>query len=701
METEEVYSLAITPPIISRFAVQWSEDNHISVLTEKGIHVFEFIPNPMSPYSTIKFSRSFIYAPLIFPTEGIKNKIESKIWDLSREEICSFLMEESMTPKVPNVKEMIPKIVDLAWSPQNLMYPNNCLLAILTTTGAVLIVQKISTDWYPTYDLSTIRYNAMEKEITVQLKDTKDNSMLFLTLKNCIKTLQASCMTWSMLFVDFAYLAISYQNGDVIIYKVPSVSYCSETEDVKIVGTIRLNDCARINALHWISIDTKKHIIIIGYLDGRIHGLSIGERDQIIELRATKKYYEYADRIPISIIRAFPRFNATIRMLISKGSFLFLLHLATNGTLKSIQHIQLEGFMISGLTYANVDCALVTTENNLMFMIDTRNDNFSKLQVKNVWQQAHPRYLGLAHSLSYMIFVNVTSPNSVYDHLVMKEPSKLHFFVLKHESWDPCTVLKKNKGKRLERIWDCLEMIRMKATKAENIAAGLPKTPSILESLPLNELRITMWISVIMEISEKKKVIQGIGSIAGEVSEAQPLIFIHTACDYLERLDNNSSLFEEQQLSIYLLKMYFEVYLAGEENEEITPVSKRARKILKRISDFNINKVEACNLCGEVIHDLSWKVTKCSRGHILPRCAITLLQITGMQYKICRICGLIFHPCLDQVFGKTSCLFCDMPAHQENRVLGSTYFPLQGKSLSRHGNHVPDDREAEAASDET
>ncbi|XP_078034140.1 uncharacterized protein LOC144468492 isoform X2 [Augochlora pura] len=650
METEEVYSLAITPPIISRFAVQWSEDNHVSVLTEKGIHVFEFIPSPMSPYSTIKFSRSFIYAPLIFPTEVIKNKIELKIWDLSREKICSFLMEESMTPKVPNVNEMIPKIVDLAWSPQNLMYPNNCLLAILTTTGAVLILHKISTDWYPTYDLNTTRYNAMEKEITVQLKDSKDNVMLFSTLKNCIKALQASCMTWSTLFVDFAYFAISYHNGDVIIYKVPCVSYCSEITDVKIVGTIRLNNRARINALHWVSIDKKKHIIIIGYLNGCIHGLEIEERDQIIELKTIRKYYEYTDRVPIGVIRVLPRFNATIKIFISKGTFLFLLHLATNGTLKSIQHIQLEGFMISGLTYANADCMLVTTENNLMFMIDTRNDNFSKIQ---------------------------------------------------HESWDPCTILKKNEGKRLERIWDCLEMIRMKATKAENITAELPKTPSILEFLPLNELRITMWISVIMEISEKKKVIQGIGSIAGEVSEAQPLIFIHTACDYLERLDNNSSLFEEQQLSICLLKMYFEVYLAGEENEEITPISKRARKILKRISDFNISKVEACNLCGEVIHDLSWKVTKCSNGHILPRCAITLLQITGMRYKICRICGLIFHPCLDLVFGKTSCLFCDMPAHQENRVLGSTYFPLQGKSLSRQGYHALDDREAEAVSEET
>lgn len=40
METEEIYNLSISPPILSRFAVQWSQDNHISIVTEKGVHIF-------------------------------------------------------------------------------------------------------------------------------------------------------------------------------------------------------------------------------------------------------------------------------------------------------------------------------------------------------------------------------------------------------------------------------------------------------------------------------------------------------------------------------------------------------------------------------------------------------------------------------------------------------------------------------------
>ncbi|XP_043257359.1 uncharacterized protein LOC122400143 [Colletes gigas] len=693
METEEIYSFTITPPIVSRFAVQWSQDNHISIISEKGIHIFELIPTPMSPHSTIKFSRSFIYVPSSFPTEIIMNKIESRMYNMHHEAVYSLLMEESLTPKISNVREMIPKIADLEWSPQNLIHPSKCFLAILTSTGAITIVHKISTDWYPAYDLCSIRYRAIKDEINTKLEDIRSNNISFLMLKNCIKALQASCMTWSTLLVDYAYLAVAYYNGDIVIYKFPKMSDYDQISDLKIAGTIRLNENVKINVLHWITIDIKEHIIMVGYFDGRIYGLKIKEHDQAIELESLIKYYDYTDRIPISAIRMFPQVDSITKVLVSKGTFLFLLTFTIKGILKSIQHLQLEGFMVSGVICVSADYALVTTENSSMFAIDTRENNFLKIEVKNGLQQAHVRYLGLAHSSSYVIFVNITSPNTLYDHLVIKEPSKIHMFCLKSEDWDPLFVLHKNKKVRFEQLWDCLEIIRMKATKAAEPASVLPKVSSNLEYLSLHELRIAMWISVIMEICEKKKIIQGIGSIAGEISEVQPLIFVHSACNYLEQLENKFSLLEEHKVSINLLRMYLEVYLAGEENEEVTPLSKRVKDILQKVLKFSSNIVESCNLCGEMINDLSWKVTKCTQGHILPRCAITLLQITTVHYRMCQICGLIFHPCLDHVFQETRCLFCDVPAIQENRVLNSKSYISIEKSLSRQQNYTSEPAE--------
>ncbi|XP_076240579.1 uncharacterized protein LOC143183068 [Calliopsis andreniformis] len=703
MEVEEIYSLAISPLVVSRFAIQWSPDNHISVLTERGIHIFELIPSPMSPHSTIRFSRSFIYVPSIFPTEVIASKMESKIWSMHREAVYSFMLEESSTPKMSNVKEMVPKIIDIAWSPQNLIHPSKCLLAILTSSGAIVVAHKMSKEWYPAYDLCSIRYDAVEEKINAKLKNSKNNPSI-LTLKNCIKTLQASCMTWSMLFTNFAYLAVAYQNGDIIIYKLPRILNCNEILQPTIMSTIELNDCIKITTLHWITVSTKEHVIIIGYFDGRIYGLKIEEENQIFEVKSNDKYYDYADRITVSAIQTFPQNGSNIKVLISKGTFLFLVHFTIKGEFKSIQHLQLEGFVLSGLICIGSDYALVTTEDSSMFVIDTRESYFFKTKIKSGLPQGQLRYLGLAHSLSYAIFVTITSPNIVYDHLVVKEPSKMYMFTLKNENWDPLITLQKSKdGKKFGELWDCLEVVRIRATKTADPATVLPKIPFNLEFLSLHELRIAMWISVILEISEKKKVIQGIGSIAGEISEAQPLIFIHTACNYLEQLLNKSSLLNEEKLSMNLLRMYLEVYLAGEENEEASPLSKRVKDILKKISPFCSNMIESCNLCNEAINELPWKVTKCPQNHILPRCAITLLQITVMEYGTCPVCGLMFHWCLNQVFKETKCLFCDVPAPLENRVLSFKSCVSTEQSLSRQRNYgtVSEDQEMETPVDES
>lgn len=40
METEELYNISISPLVTIPFATQWSPDNQISIITDKGVHVF-------------------------------------------------------------------------------------------------------------------------------------------------------------------------------------------------------------------------------------------------------------------------------------------------------------------------------------------------------------------------------------------------------------------------------------------------------------------------------------------------------------------------------------------------------------------------------------------------------------------------------------------------------------------------------------
>lgn len=40
METEELPSVNVSPLVTDSFAVQWSPDNQISIITERGVHIF-------------------------------------------------------------------------------------------------------------------------------------------------------------------------------------------------------------------------------------------------------------------------------------------------------------------------------------------------------------------------------------------------------------------------------------------------------------------------------------------------------------------------------------------------------------------------------------------------------------------------------------------------------------------------------------
>lgn len=40
MEAKELCNITVSPLVIGPFSTEWSADNHISLITERGVHVF-------------------------------------------------------------------------------------------------------------------------------------------------------------------------------------------------------------------------------------------------------------------------------------------------------------------------------------------------------------------------------------------------------------------------------------------------------------------------------------------------------------------------------------------------------------------------------------------------------------------------------------------------------------------------------------
>ncbi|KAM0735107.1 hypothetical protein ACS0PU_011220 [Formica fusca] len=683
METEELCNINISPLVTSLFAIQWSPDNQISIITDGGVHVFELEPSPMSPNSTIKFARSFIYPSENLPAYAFVDKIDSLIWNnLEREDIYSVLMEETITPMLDGINDMAYRIVNTTWSPKNLISPSQCVLAILTAAGAVELLHKVFNEWYSICDISSLRLNNVEDKIISNLNKCKKSNNKYALITESMRQLQACAMTWSELSkteeASFAYFSVAYRSGDILIWKIPRISNFTESLLPVLIGKIDLNTAVKINVLCWITVDMDEHLLVVGYFDGRICGVKL-TCDNGLQIALIEKYVA-PNRIPINYLHIVSQDESSVKILAAKGTFLLLLHINLTGTLKSMQHFQVQGFNISGIIPITAQQFLITTQDSQFFIIDIQSNNLIINDIKNHLFQPSVQSLGLAHSPNRVMFINITSPKAMYDHLVMREPSIMRIFTLKGAICDPLSII--NNSANLISIWDCMEVLRLKASKAEDPSMVLCPITENLESLSLYNLQLSMWMTVMINVCTTKKPIPNMDHIQEcKMTQALPLIFLYSACAYLDNSTKKNTMSKNQTLAVSLLRRYLEVYLADGDEEKEDIAYRRARDTMNATASCP-NQMEKCNLCGEVIDEL-WNVKSCPRGHKLPRCTTTLLQVTLLDYYVCSICTRIFHPCLKEMYEEPQCQFCDMPILRNFHAFDIEESKLYGRNLSR------------------
>lgn len=334
---------------------------------------------------------------------------------------------------------------------------------------------------------------------------------------------------------------------------------------------------------------------------------------------------------------------------------------------------------------------IATTQNCRLYAVTIPDtEELTSSPIRNDLKSSKVQYLGLAGSPNSTILLNVTSPDATYDHLMNREPTTIQVFALTNDEWNPRKIIeeKKNANSSLNTYWDCLEAMRIRALKGqpefEKLSCEIPKN---LDGLSIHGLRLVMWLTLISEVLDKKQILKGVDKIVGEISEAQPLIFLLSACEHLSRLARKSVVSDDEKRCISFLRMYLEIYMAGENEEELrsSEVSQRVAEALSASSHVDSIETESCNLCGEIITELPWTIDRCSSGHKLPRCSTTLLQVTSIRYRVCPVCERIFHPSLDEEYGETRCLYCDVPAQQDRRVLSGSLvdFRKRWRSLSK------------------
>ncbi|XP_033207538.1 uncharacterized protein LOC117167060 isoform X2 [Belonocnema kinseyi] len=620
--------------------------------------------------SAVKFSRTFIYPSDVLPTDAFTTQVNSVIWRCKREEIYTFLLEEILLPRLNIISDLVPKVVSVAWSPQGMLHPCRCLLGMISSAGAVDILLEDNHEWFSVCDLQSYWLRNVIQGFPESYSMVSSQE-----LRSHIRRLQAVAITWSDMETSmeesYSYFVVAYRSSDIIVWRIPAVM----DHSLEVIPTValrtNLNISVKIDVLEWISISNKKSLVVIGFSNGKIYGLILEVSQGQISSTNIEIYTE-EDLIKVSCIECILKSQKEVRLVVAKSTFLFVIHIDLDGKKLSHYCYRVPAFSITGLSIISENETLIYTQDGKLSLVKVENQKMTSQAITTDLPKTHAQFLGLANSWNKVLFATLTSPNSMYDHLVVREPSILHIFTLESPKYDPLKILENNETSSMFNYWDCLSAIGMKLHKSLIPVNSIKKIPYNFEYLPVYKLRVLMWLSVLSNVFENKKSLLDFSNVSEELIEIRSLISLYTASAYLISIAGKPQVTAQQRLSARFLRTYLEVYIAGEIDEEETPACGKSQRALQFSCKIEPSGPETCNLCKTTIVELPWKMEKCPSGHKLPRCAVTLLQITSVRYRCCPICKQIFHSSLDEDYPEgPKCLFCDVPVLYDSRVFGT------------------------------
>jgi hypothetical protein len=303
----------------------------------------------------LNLSRSFIYSPEALPGEIYMNDILDEIYNWKKEEVYSFLMQDSYTPNFPKALKMVPEIVDVCWSPKELLHSHKCLLAILTSSGAVELALEVDQNWISIFEFT----NSWASVINEELKNIEKNKKLDAEcLKMQLDRLLATTITWSPIYskindLCYAYLVTAHRNSEIVIWKIYKLINYISNDDIKVNVELKLKkklipESIRINTLLWIHLDDHNYLLIIGFFNGQIGTHKLQAFDNEIISGSYLVSYDNIDNIPVDFMHVLQQTPKWLELVVVKGMYLFIFTLDIHGKIINTKFISSPGFSITG-----------------------------------------------------------------------------------------------------------------------------------------------------------------------------------------------------------------------------------------------------------------------------------------------------------------------------------------------------------------
>lgn len=267
-------------------------------------------------------------------------------------------MNENYLPVYPKASKVVPEIVNFYWSPQNLLKPQKCMGALLTSSGAVEIVLQIDRIWITVHEFTPAWIQVVNEDFELIENNQTLDAKFF---KQKLDRLFITTITWSSLQNEqsskcYAFLVTGHRNSEIAVWKIYGASNDSLNEDMKLDVELKfkkklIEENVKISFLLWTELSEKNYYLIVGFHNGQIGVLKIQEFEGGLTSQFYSTFYCDIDNIPVDSLNVLKLTGQWIEIVAVKGMYLIFFTLNMTGEMINMRYISSPGFSITGNSF--------------------------------------------------------------------------------------------------------------------------------------------------------------------------------------------------------------------------------------------------------------------------------------------------------------------------------------------------------------
>ncbi len=327
-----VQTIPLPTDVTAADGLDWSEDNHLAAVTNRGVLVYEPLPDPSCRSTQINFHRQLI------PNE---NDIDNPyLHDVGVDE--NVLLEElppsehsaivSLRQKcpLPEMGKSAVRLVDRAkWSPRAWLPGSSPALITLTDDHWLRLLTYEDGRWTLGIDLSEVLHSHRKSckwegcqvssdAVPDQNQDLAHSRLI--DLRTRMSAMAITCFNWCSFKDGSSVLATASKSGDVSFWKFSSVEK-GVTADI--VLDLRL-DLGKVSVLHAHTLENGACILFVGGVDGRLAVQSVKNTSGRLQVTELGYAWSKADNSRVKVVTVVREIRGVVRVAFAKGAYLVL-----------------------------------------------------------------------------------------------------------------------------------------------------------------------------------------------------------------------------------------------------------------------------------------------------------------------------------------------------------------------------------------